>query len=138
MAPELLAPPVAYLLVRRLPGKRDGQSHVRTKIGYGFVTNETLRDVTEQNVYHLAGIVGPFESLGQAESFASAWQCGGRAQAPRGARARMAIGTAMAYLVNRQVFIEISELLAHTLEHYQMELVDEQVLLYPRKSLLAT
>lgn len=138
MDSEVLAPPVAYLLVRRLPGKTEGQSHIRTKISFGFVTHETLPDVTEKNLYNLAGIIGPFETLAQAESFASAWQGGSRAQAPRGARARMALGTALAYLVNRTVFIEISELLSHTLENYCMELVDEQVLLYPRKSLLAT
>lgn len=110
----LVALPVAYMLVQSIGDASGTRSKLRTKLGCGFITEETRTRITENGTWQFGGIVGPFKTQRQAELFLQMWKEGASSFASgcvtsrtvRGPTTRMSRAMALATILGVEIFID--------------------------------
>lgn len=124
------ARPVAYLLVRTIDAEHAAGPRMRTKLGCAIINNETVSRITENELWHLGGIIGHFDTMEQAQGFVSLWKGGVDGKSARGPMPRMSAGIALAQQLGVETWIDFARLVAMDLRHFRVHIRDRHIIAY--------
>jgi len=129
------ARPVAYLLVRNMAPPDSDREQMRTRIGWGCLTNETRNEITDAGFWDIGGIVGPFESDAHARTFVELWTSSSEefaeSKTTRGPIMRIAKACVLADLFTLDSWIDAQVLISRRLHHYRLAIRDGAIIAEP-------
>jgi len=104
---------------------------LRTEVGSGILNNRTRPEITENDTWKIAQVIGPFPSEEAASAFARAWTTAGDGEhaqkATRGPIVRSARGEALAGWLDLACWIDYSVVWNCKQIHWTVAIVNNQV-----------
>lgn len=130
--------PVAYLLVRDIAPNENSREKMRTKLGAGYINNQTKHIVTQDDVWRIGCIVGPFQTIEIARTFVKWWSgetltTKRKTKAARGPIMRMSRGVALAFTFGIDRWIDPNALSRSQSKFYNIIVSEESLIVRERE-----